>query len=142
MAIPQTLNPTIQSLETVMRLKPLVISVALLVLPFAALAHDVVKGPNGGQIIDDAGHHVELTANGNEIALYLSDNADKPISSANATGRVIVQEGGKQAAVDLAVVEPNILTAKLVAPLLAGAKLAVTIKLGDGHDVKARFVMR
>jgi hypothetical protein len=125
-----------------MHLKSILVACSLLALPAAALAHDLVKGPNGGQVVDDAGHHVELLAKANELMLYLSDNDDKPISSAKAIGRIIVQDGGKQAAVDLAAVEPNILTAKLAAPLSPGAKVAVTIKLGDGHDVKARFVTK
>jgi hypothetical protein len=129
-------------MEHPMRLKSIFVALSLLALPIAAIAHDVVKGPNGGQVVDDAGHHVEFTAKANEIILFLSDNADAPLSSAKATGRVIIQDGGKQAAVDLAAVEPNILSAKLSAPLSTGAKLAVTIKLSDGHDVKARFVAR
>jgi hypothetical protein len=125
-----------------MRLSPILVALSLLAFPFVANGHDVVKGPNGGQVVDDAGHHVEFLTKGSELMLYLSDNDDKPISSAKATGRVIVQDSGKQATVDLAAVEPNILSAKLAAPLSTGAKLAVTIKLGDGHDVKARFVAR
>jgi hypothetical protein len=120
----------------------IIVALSLLALPIAAEAHDVVKGPNGGQVIDDAGHHLEFMLSGTEIMLYLTDNDDKPISSAKAMGRVIVQDGGKQAAIDLAAVEPNVLSAKLAAPLATGAKLAVTIKLSDGRDVKARFVSR
>lgn len=125
-----------------MRLNTIVLTAALLALPIPASAHDVVKGPNGGQVVDDAGRHVEFTSNGDQIVLYLSDNADKPISAAKATGRVIVQDGGKQVTAELAAVEPNILSTKLAAPITAGAKLAVTIKLGNGNDVKARFVAR
>ena len=72
--------------------------------------------------------------------LYLSDTADKPITSAKATGRVIAQAGSTPATVDLIPTAPNLMVAKLAAPLSKGAKLAVTIKLGDGHNVKARFV--
>ena len=125
-----------------MRLKPIALAVALLALPLAASAHDVVNGPNGGQVVDDAGHHIEFVAKGGDIVLYLSDDADKPLSSAKATGRVIIQEGSKVFTAELASSEPNMLGSKLAAPLAAGAKLAVTIKLGDGHAVKARFVMR
>ena len=125
-----------------MRLKSILVALSLFALPMTVNAHNVVKGPNGGQVIDDAGHHVEFTTTGNEIILFLSDTADAPLSSANAMGRVIIQDGGKQAALDLAAAEPNILSAKLAAPLSPGAKLAVTIKLSDGHDVKARFVAR
>ena len=125
-----------------MCLKSFILTCALLSFPALASAHDVVKGPNGGQVVDDAGHHVEFTTKGDQIVLYLSDEADKPLSSAKAAGRVIVQDGGKQATAELVAVEPNVLSAKLAAPLSNGAKIAVTIKLGDGHDVKARFVAR
>jgi hypothetical protein len=117
-------------------------AVALLALPLAASAHDVLNGPNGGQVVDDAGHHVEFVAKGGDIVLYLSDDADKPLSSAKATGRVVIQEGSSVFTVELASAEPNMLGSKLAAPLAAGSKLAVTITLGDGHAVKARFVMR
>ena len=53
-----------------------------------------------------------------------------------------VQDGGKQSIVDLVATTPNLMVAQLAAPLSTGAKIAVTIKLGDGHDVKARFVAR
>jgi hypothetical protein len=125
-----------------MRIKTIALTLVLLSTPMVAMAHDVVKGPNGGQVVDDAGHHVEFTSKGEEIVLYLSDNADKPLSSAKATGRVIVQDSGKQVTAELAAIEPNILSAKLAAPITAGVKLAITIKLGDGHDVKARFVAK
>ena len=125
-----------------MRVTHMIAAFALLATPSLAFAHDVAKGPNGGQIVDDAGHHVEFTAKGDQIVLYLSDTADKPITSAKATGRVIAQAGSTPATVDLIPTAPNLMIAKLAAPLSTGAKLAVTIKLGDGHDVKARFVAR
>ena len=125
-----------------MRFKHIILAVALVAAPGLASAHDQAKGVNGGQVVDDAGHHVEFTSKGGEIALFLTDEADKPISAAKATGRVIIQEGAKQSAADLTVMEPNMLMAKLAAPLSPGAKLAITIKLADGHDVKARFVTK
>ena len=125
-----------------MRFKHIILAVALVAAPGLASAHDQAKGVNGGQVVDDAGHHVEFTSKGGEIALFLTDEADKPISAAKATGRVIIQEGAKQSAADLTVMEPNMLMAKLAAPLSPGAKLAVIIKFADGHDVKARFVTK
>ena len=100
----------------------------------------MAKGANGGQVADDSGHHVEFVTKDGQVLLFLSDNADKPISSAKATGRAIIQDGAKQSTVDLVATDPNMLTAKLAAPLTAGAKIVISIKLGDGHDVKARFV--
>ena len=107
---------------------------------FSALAHDVAKGPHGGQVVDDAGHHVELTTKGSDVVLYLTDGTDKPISSAKATGRIITQAGSKQGAVELVAIEPNLMTARRPGPVAHGTKLVVSIRLSDGHDVKARFV--
>lgn len=125
-----------------MRRTTIALTVSLLTLPFAAHAHDVVKGPNGGQVIDDGGSHIEFTTKDDAIVIFLSDNADLPVSSAKVTGRVIIQDAGKTVTSELAPVEPNLLSAKLAAPLTVGAKLAVAIKLGDGRDVKARFVVK
>ena len=55
-------------------------------------------------------------------------------------GRVILQDGAAQTMADLTVAKPNQRTAKLAAPVKPGTKLVVSIKLADGHDVKARFV--
>ena len=110
--------------------------------PALAIAHDVAKGPNGGQVVDDNGHHVEFTAKDNQVTLFLADSGDKPIGTRGASGRVIVQDGTKQTTVDLVATEPNLMIAKLEAPLKVGAKLVVSVKLGDGHADKARFVAK
>ena len=125
-----------------MHIKHIILALALVATPGVASAHDIAKGANGGQVVDDSGHHVEFTSKGGEIALYLTDEADKPISTTKAIGRVIVQDGAKQSTAELTAMESNMLMAKLAAPLSPGAKLAVTIKLSDGHDVKARFVAK
>ena len=125
-----------------MRLKHLILAVALASAPGLGLAHEAVKGPNGGQAIDDKGHHIEFTVKGNEVVLYLTDDKDKPIASKGATGRVVIQDGSRQLTVVLAAVEPNLLSAKLEAPMGAGAKVVVSAKLSDGHNLQARFVAK
>jgi hypothetical protein len=125
-----------------MRMKFIALTFVLLALPLSVNAHDVVKGPNGGQVVDDGGSHIEFTTTEGAIVLYLSDTADLPVSSAKSSGRVIIQDGAKTVTAELAPTEPNVLSTKLTTPLSAGAKLAVAIKLGDGRDVKARFVVR
>ena len=120
----------------------IVMATVLVASTAAALAHDVAKGPNGGQVVEDAGHHVEFTMKENDVILYLSGSSDAPLPSKGATGRLIVQDGTAQAMADLTAAEPNRLTAKLATPLKPGAKLVVSIKLADGHDLKARFVAK
>ena len=108
----------------------------------AAFAHDMAKGPNGGQMVEDAGHHVEFTTKDTQVVLFLTQASDAPLATKGATGRVIVQDSAAQAKADLTAAEPNQLTAKLTTPVKPGTKLVVSIKLADGHDVKARFVAK
>ena len=127
-----------------MRLTVLIAAVSLLAGTSFALAHEghAAKGPNGGQVVEDAGHHVEFTTKDTQVVLFLTEASDAPLATKGATGRVIVQDGAAQAIADLTAAEPNQLTAKLAAPIKPGSKLVVAIKLADGHDVKARFVTK
>ena len=125
-----------------MRLLIAVITTVLVGSTAEAFAHDMAKGPNGGQVVEDSGHHVEFTTKDTQVVLFLTEASDAPLTTKGATGRVIVQDGSAQAIADLTAAEPNQLTAKLAAPVKPGSKLVVSIKLADGHDVKARFVAK
>ncbi len=75
--------------------------------------------------------------------MYLTDDdKDQPIASKGASGRVTVQSAGKQATSTLVPSEPNALTVKLDGPPATGAKIVVLAKLSEGHDIKARFVIK
>ena len=122
-------------------MKRLLLSVPLAVLPLAAMGHEMAKGPNGGPVVDSSGHHVEMVANGKELALFLTGEAEKPIASAGAkNARAIVQDGGKTVTVALQPAEPNKLLGTLAAPLGKGARVVVSATMADGHAVQARFV--
>ena len=121
-------------------MKRLMLVLALTVAPLAASAHEAAKGPNGGPVVDSAGHHVEMVAKGSELVLYLTEGADKPLASAGArNARAIVQDGGKTATVPLQPAEPNKLVGTLAQPLGAGARVVVSATMADGHTVQARF---
>lgn len=110
------------------------------VMTSAAVAHESAKGPNGGAVVDVAGHHVEFVPSASEVTFYLSGNDDKPIASAGAKTKAIIQDGGKTIQLDLTPTEPNKLVAAVVAPLATGAKVVVTGTLADGHAIQAKFV--
>ena len=125
-----------------MRLLIAVMTTVLVASTASAFAHDMAKGPNGGQVVEDSGHHVEFTTKDTQVVLFLTEASDAPLATKGATGRVIVQDGSAQAIADLTAAEPNQLTAELAAPVKPGSKLVVSIKLADGHDVRARFVVK
>jgi hypothetical protein len=114
---------------------------ALAAMPLAAMAHEIARGPNGGPVVDSAGHHVEMVAKGTELVLFLTGEADKPIASTGTkNARAVVQDGGKTATVHLQPAEPNRLVGALAAPLGKGARVVVSATMADGHAVQARFV--
>ena len=127
-----------------MRFAVITATLAYILSGSLVIAHEghTAKGANGGQIADDAGHHVEFTTKDGQVVLFLTDEADKPMASDKSSGRMIIQDGSKQSNVELKPAAPNVLAAKLDGPLTPGAKLVVSIKMGDGHDVKARFVAK
>jgi hypothetical protein len=122
-------------------MKHLILALAIAASPFTTAAHEMAKGPNGGPVVDSAGHHVEMVAKGSEIVLFLTESDDKPLMSAGAkNARVIVQDGGKTATVPLQPAEPNRLVGTLAQPLGSGARVVVSATMADGHAVQARFV--
>ena len=122
-------------------MKRLLLCLLIAASPVAAISHESAKGPNGGPVADNAGHHVEMVANGTELVLFLTGDADKPIASAGTKGaRAIVQDGGKTATVPLQPGEPNRLVGALPTPLGKGARVVVSATMADGHAVQARFV--
>lgn len=119
----------------------LLAALAALALPLAAAAHEAAKGPNGGPVVDAAGHHVEMVARGTDLTLFLTEESDKPLASAGArNARAVVQDGGRTATVPLQPAEPNRLVGTLSNPLGSGARVVVSATLADGHAVQARFV--
>ncbi len=122
-------------------MKYLILALAIAAAPLAATAHELVKGPNGGPVVDSSGHHVELVAKGSELVLFLTESDDKPLTSAGTrNARAIVQDGGKTATVQLQPAEPNKLIGALAQPLGSGARVVVSATMADGHAVQARFV--
>lgn len=108
-----------------------------------AAAHEVDKGPNGGQLVDIPGHHVELVISGTDLILFLSDEKERPVSSQGVqNARAIVQDSGKTLTVPLAAIAPNKLGGQLTQPLTAGARIVMSATMADGKTIQARFVRK
>ena len=100
------------------------------------------KGPNGGIVADVPGGHAELVESASELAVYLTDEDAKPMSSANASAKATVLAGGKTETLDLAPAAPNKLTTSLAAPLAKGARVVVAVKTGEGKTFQLRHQKR
>lgn len=121
-------------------MRRLLITAVLAAFPLAAGAHDEAKGPNGGPVVDSAGHHLEMVASGTELTFFLSEEGDKPLASAGSkNARAVVQDSGKTTTVPLRPAAPNKLVGTLAQPLGSGARVVVSATMADGHAVQGRF---
>lgn len=115
------------------------LSIAFLLAAIASgVAAQTQKGANGGDVVVVEGHPVEFVSNGREIAFYILDEESKPVSTAGLTGRAVVQDAGKTAAVNLSPAEPNKLVGQLAMPLGSKARVVFSAKVA-GHNLQARF---
>lgn len=122
-----------------MKLSTFLFAGVLAAMALTAYAHEA-KGPNGGKLKDVAAGHIEFTHTPGDVAIFATDEADKPLSTISATGRVVIQSGGKTTQAQLTPAEPNKLIAKLDAPLAKGAVVVVSGTVG-GKAVQARFTV-
>ena len=67
-------------------------------------ASKFVQGPNGGHIVDAGGgkQHWEMTAAGDTLTLYVTDQDEKPVDTAGGSADAQVLVGGKNHKVKLA----------------------------------------
>lgn len=96
------------------------------------------KGPNGGIVADVPGGHAELVESPSELAVYLTDEDSKPLSSDKASAKATVLAGGKTETLELAPASPNKLAVALGAPLAKGARVVVAVKTGTGKTFQLR----
>lgn len=119
----------------------LVAATLLIAAASPVFAHEEVKGPNGGHVMEASGHHIEFVPSPTELTFYLSDEGGKPIASKGAKAKAFVQDGGKTTPLELTPADPDKLTGKLAAPLSSGTKVAVSATMADGHHLQARYVL-
>ena len=109
-----------------------------LTLAQPVLAHEAAKGPNGGRVVDAGSYHIELVAQGSDLAVFVTDESDKPVPAAGFKGTAILMVGGKPQRIAL---EPQgvRLSGKAAAALPAEPKGAVQLTTPSGGTAQAKF---
>ncbi len=93
----------------------------------------------GGQYVVVEGHHgVEMVAAETSLVFHLTEDHE-PMDLSGGSFKAIVQSEAGTKVLPLTI-EADKLTASLDAPLIKGAKIALSGKDGHGHTIQARFV--
>jgi hypothetical protein len=115
----------------------------ILVLLYAIQAFAQEKlGPHGGLLgAASGGHQAELVLGPTEVTVYILEKG-KAHETAGAKMRVVIQQSGKTATIDLADQQGKRLTGKLDTPIEKGAIVVVTGKDKHGDVISARYVIK
>jgi len=115
------------------------LAAALLLMAPGAFAQTSWTGPNGGQMVDAAGFHVELVVQNNEYRVNVYDHVDKPVAVAQATATATVMVGDDKEKVTMQPVAANTLSGSGSMKRTAGTKVLVLLRVPDQATAMARF---
>ena len=90
-------------------------------------------------VVTSQGHPIEFVAKGQDLVFYINEDDGSPLSTKEMRGRATIQDGGKTTTVPLEPTAPNMMVAKLQAPLGSKARVVFSANL-HGHALTARYV--
>lgn len=122
-----------------MIVRSLVFVLSLCIIVATAYAHGPARGPNGGQMQDLAGGHVELVAQDNEIVVYLFDAENKPMSAQGVIATATVLAQGKQEIVTLHPADGNVMRGRGVFIAQPGLRVVVSLTLPGQRPQLGRY---
>mgnify|MGYP000887167671 CR=1 FL=1 len=117
----------------------LLFACCLIAISGLASAHGPARGPNGGQMQDLAGSHVELVAKGSELVLYLFDAENKPILAKGAAATATVLATGRTETVTLVAGDDNAMRGNGSFTATPGMKVVVSLTLPGQRAQSGRF---
>jgi hypothetical protein len=107
---------------------------------------DSIKSPNGGQTRMAGVYHFELvlvqdskTAKENAVTVYVTDHANKGISTKGASATLTLVQGAKKSTVNLVPEGDNRLVGKATYASTANLKGALTVTMAGKPAEQARF---
>jgi len=122
-----------------MIVRRLLFACCLIAISGLASAHGPARGPNGGQMQDLAGSHVELVAKGSELFLYLFDAQNKPVPAKGAAATATVLATGRPETVTLMAGGDNAMRGNGSFTATPGMKVVVSLTLPGQRAQSGRF---
>jgi hypothetical protein len=98
-----------------------------------------VIGPHGGQMRATAVLHLELVVRPGELLVYVTDHADKPLSTRGASGRAVLLFGAERTETALEPFGANGLRATGRFPVDPKLRAVVSVTLAGGKPQQERF---
>ena len=119
---------------------PLLLTLAL--TPGAVSAHgEAPQAMHGGLIKEAQELWVELVVKGADVAVYVVDEARKPVPANQVSGTATVLVGGQSYKVELSATGGDGVQGRLPAPVTGSVMATVALKVG-GKAVSARFTSK
>jgi len=97
------------------------------------------KGPNGGQMEDVAGVHLELLTSGPSIILNVFDEANKPMQTKGFSASALIVLGADRETLTLSPSGENALKGDAKKTIGKGAAISITVKTAAGKSGQAKF---
>lgn len=112
---------------------------ALAMTPGAVSAHgEAPRAAHGGLVQEAQELWVELVVKGTDVAVYVVDEARKPVPATQISGTATVLVGGQSYKVELSASGGDGVHGRLPAPVTGSVVAVVALKVG-GKPVSARF---
>ncbi|WP_188261326.1 hypothetical protein [Azospirillum tabaci] len=125
-----------------MKFSTFVLAAVLLAAPATAFADGPKIGPNGGARTDAGPYHAELVLKGNDVVLYVTDGADKPLDVTGAKAEATILANKQTQKITLEPAGANALKGQAN---LSGAhdsvKVVTALTMPGQKPVQARFEM-
>lgn len=122
-------------------MKQLLIAASLALSAGLAFADGELKPQQGGVMAEaTSGHRLELVAEADQLAVYLTDHSGKPVASQGVSGEITLLVGTAKTTTALAPAGGNKLTAK--AKAAPGAKAIVKVSLPGKAVEQVRLTVK
>ena len=100
------------------------------------------KPKHGGQIRETGGFVYELKASTTSIAVWVTDEADKPVPTRGSTAKVTLIDSGSRVEVPLAPSGDNRFDASGSFPVRPGVNALLEVAVGGRNVAKLRYALK